>query len=88
MRPCIPKQSTGGAPGKAGGGKAKGAKLASFATDTARKAGTSERAVQRDATRAKALGPDLDRIAGTSLDRRSREVTAAVARPWLQAVPT
>lgn len=40
----------------------------SFAKDTAAKTGRSERSIQRDATRAKALGDDLDRIAGTSLD--------------------
>jgi hypothetical protein len=63
-----PETKTGGAPGKAGGGKvAKNANLASFAADTASKSGKSIRAVVRDAIRAKALGADLDRIAGTSL---------------------
>ncbi|MEH2482030.1 hypothetical protein V1282_005387 [Nitrobacteraceae bacterium AZCC 2146] len=64
-----PETKHGGAPGKAGGGKAKGAKSASFAAETAAKSGKSIRSVQVDATRAKALGADLDRVAGTSLDR-------------------
>lgn len=42
---------------------------ASFTADTAAKTGKPERTIQRDATRAKALGPDLDRVAGTSLDK-------------------
>jgi hypothetical protein len=58
-----------GATGRAG---KKDAKLASFADDTAAKSGKSVRAVVRDATRAKALGPDLDRVAGTSLDKGGR----------------
>lgn len=40
-----------------------------FTADTAAKTGKPERSIQRDATRAKALGPDLDRVAGTSLDK-------------------
>lgn len=39
-----------------------------FTADTAIKTGRSERSIQRDVTRANKLGPDLDRIAGTSLD--------------------
>ncbi|APG13751.1 hypothetical protein BKD09_35880 [Bradyrhizobium japonicum] len=35
---------------------------ASFTADTAAKTGKPERTIQRDATRAKALGPDLDRV--------------------------
>lgn len=42
---------------------------ASFTPDTAAKTGTPERSIPRDVTRAKALGPDLDRVAGTSLDK-------------------
>ncbi len=42
-----------------------------FTKDTAAKTGKSETAVKRDATRAKALGDDLDRVAGTSLDKGS-----------------
>ena len=55
----YPETKHGGAPGEAGGGKAKGDKLASFAADTAAKTGKPERSIQRDATRAKALGPIL-----------------------------
>ncbi len=48
------------------GGRKEDAKLASsFAKETAQKSGKSARSVVRDATRAKALGADLDRIAGT-----------------------
>jgi hypothetical protein len=43
--------------------------LASFAADTASKSGKSERLIERDAPRAKALGADLDRVAGTSPDK-------------------
>jgi len=63
-----PETKNGGAPGKAGGGKAKGTNLVSFAADTAAKSGKSATSVKRDATRGKALGADLDRIEGTSLD--------------------
>jgi hypothetical protein len=63
----------GGRPGKAGGGKAaKPANLASFAKDTAAKSGKSARSIERDATRAKALGADLDRVTGTLLHKGSR----------------
>lgn len=69
-----PETKHGGAKGNVGGGKGKaaikGAKLASFVEATAAATGKSTRAVKRDATRAKTLGPDLDRIAGTSLDKR------------------
>ncbi|WP_164934803.1 hypothetical protein [Bradyrhizobium zhanjiangense] len=40
-----------------------------FTADTSAKTGKPERSIQRDATRAKALGPDLDRVVGTSLDK-------------------
>lgn len=53
---------------------------ASFTSDTASKTGTPERSIRRDATRAKALGPDLDRIAGTSLDKGA-ELDALAAMP-------
>ncbi len=39
-----------------------------FTVDTASRTGRSTAAVARDVTRANALGPDLDRVAGTSLD--------------------
>jgi ParB family transcriptional regulator, chromosome partitioning protein len=46
-----PETRKGGAPGRAGGGKkAKTAKLATFARDTATKTGVSRRSVERDAT--------------------------------------
>jgi hypothetical protein len=46
-----------------------GGPIDSFAKDTAVKSGKSERSIERDATRAKALGPDLDCVAGTSLEK-------------------
>jgi ParB family chromosome partitioning protein len=39
-----------------------------FTADTARKNRKSERSIRRDAMRGEALGDDLDKIAGTSLD--------------------
>ena len=49
----YPETKKGGAPGRAGGGrKAKTAKLATFARDTATKTRVSRRSVERDATRA------------------------------------
>ncbi|MHC2276376.1 hypothetical protein ACVME8_002987 [Bradyrhizobium diazoefficiens] len=58
-------------PTKAGGRNRRqgGDDVARFTADTAAKTGKPERTVQRDATRAKALGADLDRVAGTSLDK-------------------
>ena len=64
-----PETSHGGAPGKAGGGKvAKEANFASFADDTAAKAGRSRRSVSLDATRAKKI-PQITEVIGTSLDK-------------------
>src|ERR1035437_2840986 len=67
-----PETGNGKAPG-AGRGKApKNAKFApspSFVADTARAAGRSKRSVEMDVARAMALGADLDRVAGTSLDK-------------------
>lgn len=49
------------------GGKKEAANLApSFVKDTANRTGKPERTIQRDATRAKALGADLDRVAATT----------------------
>lgn len=59
----------GGAPGRAGGGKkAKDAKLASFADDTAKKTQRSKRDIARDATRADHI-PQIADVVGTSLDQ-------------------
>lgn len=45
--------------------------------------GRSRTAVARDATRAKALGPDLDRVAGTSLDKGAElDALACCRRSW------
>lgn len=81
-----PETKQGGRPGKAGGGKAKVANLASFVADTSGKTGTPERSIRRDATRAKALGPDLDRVAGTSLDKGA-ELDALAAMPTADRAP-
>jgi ParB-like chromosome segregation protein Spo0J len=62
-----PETKHGGAPGKAGGGKAKGANLASFVGATSRATRQSKRTVKRDATRAKKVVV-IDQIVGTSLD--------------------
>ena len=65
----YPETKHGAAPGKAGGGKkAKGTKLGSFATATAKATGQSKTKIKRDAKRAKDLGDRLNRINGTSLD--------------------
>lgn len=46
------------------------AKLAdSFVTDTSKKTGKPERTIRRDVARAEALGDDIDRVPGTSLDK-------------------
>jgi ParB-like nuclease family protein len=66
-----PETKHGATPGKKGGGKSKGAESASFAKNTAAKTGKSARSIKEDATRAKRLGADLDRIAGTTLDKSS-----------------
>lgn len=69
-------------PTKAGGRNRRqvGDDVARFTSDTAAKTGKPERTIQRDATRAKALGPDLDRVAGTSLDKGA-ELGAQVRHP-------
>jgi hypothetical protein len=53
-------------PTKAGGRNRRqgGDDVARFTADTAAKTGKPERTIQRDATGAKALGSDLDRVAG------------------------
>src|SRR5271170_3937078 len=64
-----PETKKGGAPGRAGGGKkAKTAKLATFARDTATKTRVSRRSVERDATRAKQVVV-LGEIVDTCLDK-------------------
>jgi hypothetical protein len=60
---------------------------ASFTADTAAKAGKPERTIQRDAARAKALGADLDRVAGTSLDRGTELDALACCRATAALVP-
>lgn len=51
-----------------------------FAADTAAVSGQSKRDINRDLARADALGPDLDRIVGTSLDK-GVELDALKAMP-------
>jgi hypothetical protein len=75
-----PETRKGGAPGRAGGGKkAKTAKLATFARDTATKTRVSRRSVERDATRAKQVVV-LSEIAQTSLDKGA-EIDALAKLP-------
>jgi ParB family transcriptional regulator, chromosome partitioning protein len=57
-----------------------------FTAVTAAKTGKPERTIRRDAARGKALGPDLDRIAGTSLDKGS-ELDALATIPPQQRAP-
>lgn len=52
---------------------------ASFVAGTSGKTGKPERTIRR-VTRPKALGPDLDRVAGTSLDKGA-ELDALAAMP-------
>jgi ParB-like chromosome segregation protein Spo0J len=76
----YPETKKGGAPGKAGGGKkAKTAKLATFARDTAIRTKVSRRSVERDATRAKQVVV-LGDIVGTSLDKGA-EIDALAKLP-------
>jgi len=53
--------------------------------DTATKTGKSARSISRDATRAKSLGDDLDRVAGTSLDKGSELDALAAMSPEQRA---
>jgi len=64
-----PETGRGKAPVGRGGKKVNAKSALSFAEDTARKTGRSRRSVEVDVARAVALGDDLDRIAGTSLDQ-------------------
>lgn len=80
-----PETKHGGAPGKAGGGKAKTANLAGFAQDTASRTGKPLRSIERDITRSRKLGPDLDRVTGTSLDKGA-ELDALAALHGLKAL--
>jgi hypothetical protein len=76
----YPATKKGGAPGKAGGGKkAKTAKLATFARDTATKTRVSRRSVERDATRAKRVVV-LGEIVDTPLDKGA-EIDALAKLP-------
>ena len=59
----------------------------SFAKDTAAKSGKSERSIERDVTRAKALGSDLDRVAGTSLEKERLTGRAGVLQTTVALVP-
>jgi ParB family chromosome partitioning protein len=70
--------------GATGRGRAKSGQVGHsnerFTADTAAKTGKSKRSIERDATRAKALGADLDKVAGTSLDKGA-ELDALAAMP-------
>ncbi|SHK69870.1 hypothetical protein SAMN05444321_0380 [Bradyrhizobium lablabi] len=81
----YPETKRGAARGNAAARNAKGtsanlAAVSSFARDAASKTGKSKRSIERDATRADALGADLDRVAGTSLDKGA-EPDALAAMP-------
>lgn len=87
MKRSIRRRRTG-RPGRDGQRFANLAKLKDrFTAETAAKTGKSERAVQRDATRADRLGADLDRIAGTTLDKGAElDALAAMPAPARQAI--
>jgi hypothetical protein len=78
-----PEVKHGGAPGKSGGGKekAKGARAASFAADTAKKTGLSQRTVQEDAQIGN-LSLEAKRVVkGTPLANKKRELLALARLP-------
>lgn len=56
------------------------ATVPSFVSDASSKTGSSKRSIERDATRAKVLGSNLDRLVGTTLDKAS-ELDALSAMP-------
>jgi N6-adenosine-specific RNA methylase IME4/ParB-like chromosome segregation protein Spo0J len=75
-----PATKQGGAPGKAGGGKkAKAANLATFAKETAKTTGQSDRKVRRDAGRGKNVKVLAD-VVGTCLDQ-GKELDALAKLP-------
>jgi hypothetical protein len=46
---------------------------------------SQEQSIRHDATRAKALGPDLDRVVGSSLDKGAElDVLAAMLAPGVK----
>ena len=63
-----PEARRGGLPGAAGGGKAKTANLAGFASDTAAKTGISERTIRRDTRRATRLDAGVRSRIGNNRD--------------------
>jgi ParB-like chromosome segregation protein Spo0J len=85
-----PKTGQGKAPGKKGGGKAKGAGVASFAVSAAEAQDKSKRQVQQEVARGEKLAAVLPDIIRTSLDRpgeldalmqmKEEDRTALVAR--------
>jgi len=78
----YPETRQGGAPGKAGGGKAKNDNVSSFAADTADKTGLSERTVQRDVRVAERLAPDVrDAIRDTEIADNKRALAALADEP-------
>lgn len=58
---------------------------AGFATDTAGKTGLSKATINRDVARAEALGDDIQRVAGTSLDKGVELDALAKADPEQRA---
>ena len=86
-----PETKHGKAPQKKGKGSGKGKApktkepksgslvAPSFTDDTAKASGRSPSSVKQDAARGNALGDDLDRIEGTSLDRKSTRLNSSHA---------
>lgn len=73
MEPCIRRRSTA-RPGDAG----KRCQRGVFYFRYRRKTGKPERTIQRDANRAKALGPDLDRVSRRRVPTDRTAVVAAI----------
>ena len=62
--------------------------LRSFVDDTATKTGRSKRSIEQDVARAEAIGDDIDRVAGTSLDKGVElDALAAMRRQPRRCVP-
>lgn len=72
-----PETKSGGAPGRAGGGKAKNATSASFATDTAQTTGRSRRTVEVDAQIGQSIPDDVfEAIKDTPLAESKKDLLA------------
>jgi hypothetical protein len=85
----YPQVRQGGLPGRAGGGKeaAKGARVASFVDDTAKKTGLSPRTLQEDAQIARLVPAVRAAVRGTPLENRKRDLVALSRLPLEKHLP-